>query len=101
LIHFTDRARDYITDKGIKELYLVLKYVRGPCDSNFCRMIPTVQIVPSVPDGTKIVLLDSAFIKIYAVPPIANAINRTRKQPEIGLTRIGKKLKIDGVPYSF
>jgi hypothetical protein len=101
LIHLTDRAKDYITENGIREIYLVLKYVRGPCDSNLCRMIPTIQITSSVPDGTRVVLLDSEFVKIYAVPPVANVIRKTRKQPEIGLTRIGKRLKIDGVPYTF
>lgn len=101
MISFTEEAVEYLKKNEIKEIFIFIEYVKGPCSDNLCKMIPKIRIATSMPEKANAILIFPGSVKVFAAPPIAKTIERHRDSPKISLTRIGKKLRVDGITYSF
>ncbi len=101
MITISKEAADYLSRKGVREIFLVLQYIKGPCNDNLCKIIPKVVVKTEKPKDMSVEIVSENVVKVYAIPPIAKAIKFHRSDQTISLTRVGKKLKIDGIPYAF
>jgi len=101
MIKITKEARDFIVNKGFRAIYLDLTYVKGPCADNLCKAIPKVAVSAEKHSNSYLISLDDPEIKVYAVPPIAASINRHNDTITISKSRVGDKLKVSGMTYSF
>ncbi len=101
MIKFTKESEEYLQKNRIREIFLVLKYIKGPCNDNLCKMIPKVEIALNAPRETAVIPISDTFVKVFAVPPISKAIKSHKEDQLISLTRVRKRLKIEGIPYAF
>jgi len=99
LIVFSDDSIQYLKKKGIKNIYLVLQYVQGPCNDNMCKLIPKVKVETSEPAGTRTDLVSEGIINVFSAREIAKTIEKQRNTIKISLTRVGERLKVDGLEY--
>ncbi len=101
MILFTDDAKKFITDSGIREMYLELRYTKGPCNDNLCKMIPHVYVSLEKHKGSYDVVFEDVAVRIFASPPIARSIEKHRDNPVISKSKLGRKLRVSGLTYSF
>lgn len=44
MIIITEKAKNWLKKRKINSLYIYLKYVKGPCDDNLCKIIPIINV---------------------------------------------------------
>lgn len=101
MISFTEDARNFLVKKGMKELFLILKYIQGPCTDNLCKLIPKVVVSTEKETYSNFTLIYDESVKVYAIPPIAKSIQKHGDLVTIGIYRIGKKFYAKGITQSF
>ncbi len=94
------RAIKKIKEMNVKELYISVRYVKGPCNDNLCKMIPLVEVSPLKPDGNILKIYDGN-IKIFAIERVYNVITRYGAVITITYQPIKKKFQVKGIPYNF
>lgn len=101
MIGFSKGTRDVIADAGIKEIYLELRYTKGPCVDHLCKMIPHVEVSFSKHFNSFLLIHEDSDLKVYAVPPVAESIKKHNNEVIISKGKLGKSLKVSGITYSF
>jgi hypothetical protein len=101
MIEFTKGAKEFISGKGIKEIYLVLTYVKGPCSDNLCKMIPRVVVALERGQDSSMVLLEDSEVKVFADRPVADSVKRHRNVVTVSKSKFGNRLRVSGITYSY
>jgi hypothetical protein len=101
MITLTEGARQIVVTNGIKEIYLELKYTKGPCADNLCKMIPHVEISLVKHSNSYSILYDDSNLKVFASQPIFDSIVRHKDVVIISKTRLRNALKVTGITYSY
>lgn len=94
------KALKKIKEMNVTILYIWIKYTKGPCNDNFCKLIPSVEISSSKPMGN-ILELKGGDIKIYAVDRIYNAIMKYGGDIIITYSSVKNRFQVKGIPYNF
>ena len=101
MIRLTREARDFIVSNGINAIYLELRYTKGPCSDNLCKMIPRVDVALEKGQSSSMVLLEDSEVKVFADKPVAESVKRHRDIVTISKSRLGSRLKVSGITYSY
>ena len=101
MIVVSTSARKLIESNGIKEIYLELRYTKGPCEDNLCKMIPHVDVSLSKHSNSYLIVYEEPDLTIFAVPPIADSITKHRNDVNISKSGLTNSLRVSGIVYSF
>lgn len=101
MIMLTREAREYIVSKNIKEIYIDLRYTKGPCNDNLCKMIPHLEVTLVKPRNSTTIIFEEPELKIFASIPIANSILKHRDNITVSKSKIGRSFRITGITYSY
>lgn len=101
MIQVTEEARKVIHERKIREMFLYLKYTKGPCNDNLCKMIPQVVISTDKGGFSSFDLLFDDSFKLYSIPPITKTIAKNKGDITIRLSKMGRKIVISGITYHF
>ncbi len=101
MIMLTREAREYIVSKNIKEIYIDLRYTKGPCSDNLCKMIPHLEVTLVKPRNSTTIIFEEPELKIFASIPIANSILKHRDNITVSKSKLGRSFRITGITYSY
>jgi hypothetical protein len=101
MITISEKARELIANNNITEVYLELRYSKGPCSDNLCKMIPHVDVSLVKHSSSYLVIYEEQGLRILAVPPVANSIKKHNDEVYIFKPGFAKTLRISGITYSF
>ncbi|MCL4412065.1 MAG: hypothetical protein M1526_01735 [Candidatus Thermoplasmatota archaeon] len=101
MIKLTREAREYIVSKNIKEIYIDLRYTKGPCNDNLCKMIPHLEVTLVKPRNSTTIIFEEPELKIFASIPIANSILKHRDNITVSKSKLGRSFRITGITYSY
>lgn len=82
-LKFTENARKIIEKENVKELYMNIKYLQGPCSDNLCRLIPKIEMDTNKAENVQYYLIYEGLTKIYAIAPIKKAIEKYRDRKSV------------------
>ncbi len=101
MIMLTREAIEYIVSKNIKEIYIDLRYTKGPCNDNLCKMIPHLEVTLVKPRNSTTIIFEEPELKIFASIPIANSILKHRDNITVSKSKLGRSFRITGITYSY
>ncbi|MEM0161000.1 MAG: hypothetical protein QXT62_01185 [Thermoplasmata archaeon] len=100
-LKFTENARRVIEKENVKELYINIRYVQGPCSDNLCRLIPKIEIDTVKPENIQYFMIYDGLAKIYAIQPIKKAIEKYRDTITINYSKLRNRFTVSGITYSY
>ncbi len=98
---FTENAKKVIEKENVKELYIIIKYVQGPCSDNLCRLIPKIEMDTVKAENSQYYMIYEGLPKIYAIQPIKNSIEKHRDVITINYSKFRKRFTVSGITYSY
>ncbi len=99
-ISIDNEAMNFIKNTNIERVYITIKYIKGPCNDNLCKLIPEPEIVYALKDQ-QAVLLKKGVPTIYCTKPVFDSIQRYGGKITIKYSRLRKKLVVKGLTYNF
>lgn len=100
-LKFTENAKRVIEKENVKELYINIRYVQGPCSDNLCRLIPKIEMHTVKAENAQYYLIYDDFVKIYALQPIKKAIEKYRDVITINYSGLRNRFTVSGITYSY
>jgi hypothetical protein len=99
-IVITESARKFIKEHNIRDLYIEINYINGPCTDNFCRLIPKPEIVYVKPKQETF-LLSEGTVNVFCTRPIIDSLKKFGGELTIKYSSIRRKLVLKDLPYNF
>lgn len=100
-LEFTENAKEIIEEKNIKELYISIRYVQGPCSDNLCKLIPKIEVSTEKHENAQYYPIFDGFIKVYTIQPIIKTIEKYRDKITVNYSRFRNKFTVTGITYSY
>ncbi|MGC8496984.1 MAG: hypothetical protein ACP5NL_03170 [Thermoplasmata archaeon] len=101
-LKFTENAKKVIEKENVKELYINIRYVQGPCSDNLCRLIPKIEIDTFKPENIQCYMIYNGLARIYAIQPIKKAIEKYRDTIiTINYSKLRNRFTVSGITYSY
>jgi len=100
MIIITERAKKKLKKIKIKDIYIMLKYIQGPCNDNLCKMIPKIEI-SLTPENINYVLLCEDEFNVYSHKLLAESILKHKDNVVIDYSTLKQSFIVKGITYSF
>ena len=87
----TERCLKYIEKKKIKKIYVRLIFKKGPCNDNYCKIIPDIVFDKNPFPGEIYTLYYSLNnLQIFVTKTLERALSKNRKEIELDVNIFGR-----------